>query len=212
MDVQLLDGTPSSFYGLQDEDIVAYAKLGSDKATEHLLSKYRTLVVGKARSYFLVGADHEDVVQEGMIGLYKAIRDFRIDRPSGFRAFADLCVTRQIITAVKSATRQKHLPLNRYVSLDRMAVGFDTEGAFLETLSDGCAVDPEKAVVGSGMKEILAARTSKDLSALESEAVNCYLKGMSYQEIADKLHCSTKSVDNALQRVKRKMNRVSVLD
>ena len=112
MDRGLSDSSPGSFQGMLDEEVVARAKQGSKRATEHLLSKYRCLVEGKARSYFLVGADHEDVVQEGMIGLYKAIRDFRADKLARFRAFAELCVTRQIITAVKTATRQKHLPLN----------------------------------------------------------------------------------------------------
>lgn len=203
MDVQLLSGTPSSFSGLLDEEVVAYAKLGSDRAVEHLLSKYRALVVGKARSYFLVGADHEDVVQEGMIGLYKAIRDFRTDRLSGFRAFADLCVTRQIITAVKSATRQKHIPLNRYVPLEGTVGGIETETRVF---------DPEKALIGSRMREALAVRTEKDLSVLESKALACYLQGMSYREIAGRLRCSAKSVDNALQRIKRKMSREVLMD
>jgi RNA polymerase sporulation-specific sigma factor len=190
---------------MMDEDVVSYAKQGSKRAAEHLLSKYRSLVEGKARSYFLVGADHEDVVQEGMIGLYKAIRDFRSDKLARFRAFAELCVTRQIITAVKSATRQKHVPLNRYISLHRAVVDEDSDGMLIDILPDSCVIDPEKVLLGSHVRQCFRESAHPALSLLESKVLRYYLEGMSYLEMAALLSCRAKSVDNALQRVKRKI-------
>lgn len=196
---------PVSFQSMMDEDVVSYAKQGSKRAAEHLLSKYRSLVEGKARSYFLVGADHEDVVQEGMIGLYKAIRDFRSDKLARFRAFAELCVTRQIITAVKSATRQKHVPLNRYISLHRAVVDEDSDGMLIDILPDSCVIDPEKVLLGSHVRQCFRESAHPALSLLESKVLRYYLEGMSYLEMAALLSCRAKSVDNALQRVKRKI-------
>jgi len=205
MDRECSDNSPVGFHKMLDEEIVVWARSGSKRATEHLLNKYKSLVEGKARSYFLVGADHEDVVQEGMIGLFKAIRDFRADKLAGFKAFAELCVTRQIITAVKTATRQKHVPLNRYVSLHRAATDEGSDGALIDILPDVCVVDPEMVVVGSQVTDYLRNDVHDELSALESRVLNCYLRGMSYREMAAQLACHTKSVDNALQRAKRKI-------
>lgn len=198
-------GVPGGFRGMPDEEIVRRAKHGSDEAAEHLLSKYKSLVEGKARVYFLAGADHEDVIQEGMIGLYKAIRDFRIDKPSHFRAFAELCVTRQIITAVKTATRQKHVPLNRYVSLHGSPVDGESDGALIDMIPDSGVVDPERVVLDQQARHYLARGIHEELSILESRVLKCYLQGMSYREMALSLACHTKSVDNALQRAKRKI-------
>jgi len=198
-------GVLGCFRGMQDEEIVLRAKHGSDQATEHLLSKYKSLVEGKARSYFLAGADREDVIQEGMIGLYKAIRDFRLDRPSHFRAFAELCVTRQIITAVKTATRQKHVPLNRYISLHGTPIDGESDGALIDVIPDACVVDPERLVIDEQAMKYLTIGVHEELSMLESEVLTCYLEGMSYREMARSLMCHTKSVDNALQRAKRKI-------
>lgn len=198
-------GVPGGFRGMRDEEIVLRARLGSDEATEHLLSKYKSLVEGKARSYFLAGADHEDVIQEGMIGLYKAIRDFRTDKLSHFRAFAELCVTRQIITAVKTATRQKHVPLNRYISLHGAPSGSESDGALIDVIPDSCVVDPERIVIDEQVVNYLTSGVHDELSVLESEVLTCYLQGMSYREMAAFLACHTKSVDNALQRAKRKI-------
>jgi len=192
------------FQGMADEEIVLHAKRGSRLATECLLNRYKSLVEGKARSYFLVGADHEDVVQEGMIGLYKAIRDYRADKLARFRAFAELCVTRQIITAVKTATRQKHLPLNRYISLHRPMADSTCDGALIDILPDACVVDPEKMVMDAQAWDYLNSADA-DLSTLESRVLRYYMEGMSYQEMAMLLSCRTKSVDNALQRAKRKI-------
>lgn len=193
------------FARMSDEDVVNRAKTGSRIATEHLIHKYRNLVEGKAKSYFLVGADPEDVVQEGMIGLYKAIRDYRNDKLSRFRAFAELCVTRQIITAIKTATRQKHVPLNCYVSLHKRILDDDAEGTLLDVISDPRVVNPEQVVIDQQLSEYLNEEAKRDLSELESQVLQCYLEGMSYREMADELNCQTKSIDNALQRAKRKI-------
>jgi RNA polymerase sporulation-specific sigma factor len=189
-----------------DEDLVRQARTGSSQATERLLMKYRPLVESKARTYFLLGADHDDVVQEGMIGLFKAIRDFRDDRLAHFRAFADLCVTRQIITAVKTATRQKHVPLNGYVSLHgSCGSDFESDSALIECLPDAGMSNPEVYLFGprSTAGRLEAARHT--LSELESRVLDCYLQGKSYREMSAELKCQTKTVDNALQRVKRKL-------
>lgn len=194
----------SAFQSMTDEEIALYAKRGSAGAAEHLLNKYKSLVEGKARSYFLIGADHEDIVQEGMIGLYKAIRDFRTDRQARFRAFAELCVTRQIITAVKAATRQKHMPLNRYVSLHGPVSDDDCDGALIDILPDACVIDPERVLLKSHMRDCLSSIQAQ-MSTLELKVLRYYMQGMSYREMASLLSCRTKSVDNALQRAKRKI-------
>jgi len=190
---------------MMDEEVVAQARRGDIFATEHLLARYRNLVEGKARSYFLVGADHDDVVQEGMIGLYKAIRDFRIGELSHFRAFAELCVTRQIITAIKAATRQKHLPLNQYVSLHRQCSGDDPDSTLAEMIADAQVSDPEQALVRRQFSLFLQGQAFCGLSKLESSVLQRYLAGKSYREMAEELSCRTKSIDNALQRVKKKI-------
>lgn len=193
------------YHRIADEEVVVYARQGDKDATEYLLRKYRSLVEGKARSYFLVGADHEDVVQEGMIGLFKAIRDFRDDRMARFKAFAELCVTRQIITAIKTATRQKHLPLNSYVSLNRPVFDEDPEGMLMDVIPDQQATDPETVLINSEVTAYLEGEAQADLSPLEYQVLQSYLERKSYKEMADELGCQTKSIDNALQRAKRKI-------
>ena len=195
-----------TFYGVSDEDIVAYAqRTGSTRATEHLLTKYKGLVEGKARSYYLRGADHEDVVQEGLIGLFKAIRDYRPERQSRFKAFAELCVTRQIITAVKTATRQKHIPLNDYVPLDKPLFPEDSETNLGDVLPDNFALDPEHEVLNRELSEYLSGEAQNDLSELECQVLRRYIDGKSYREMATEIGCRTKSIDNALQRAQRKI-------
>src|ERR1051325_7783200 len=162
------------FQQMRDEDVVIYARRGNRRATEHLMGKYRHLVESKARSYFLAGADHEDVVQEGMIGLFKAIRDFRDDRLARFRAFAELCVTRQIITAVKTATRQKHTPLNGYVSLHYPVMDSDSEGNLLDCIADERVVDPACWLIDLKEKRALHAKVEQSLSDLESNVLHFY--------------------------------------
>lgn len=195
----------NSFFVMQDEEVVNLARSGNSGATEFLISRYRPLVENKAKTYFVMGADREDVVQEGMIGLYKAIRDFRSDRLSKFRPFAELCVTRQIITAVKTATRQKHVPLNGYVSLNRAMGAEGADGSLLDVLPDSGGADPERAAMATRLPRNLHELVQHALSDLEHCVLRCYLDGMSYREMSRELKCHTKSIDNALQRVKRKI-------
>jgi RNA polymerase sporulation-specific sigma factor len=191
---------------MQDEEVVDMAKSGHLGATEFLITRYRPLVESKARAYFVVGADREDVIQEGMIGLYKAIRDFRVDRLAKFRPFAELCVTRQIITAVKTATRQKHVPLNGYVSLHRSMHGDSAESSLLDVLPDQGMESPEDAMFSRKLPPNLEELVQHALSDLERQVLRCYLAGMSYREMSANLACHTKSIDNALQRVKKKVS------
>ena len=190
-----------------DEQIVEMSHNGDSAAEEYLLDKYKNFVRSNARSYFLVGADHEDIVQEGMIGLYKAIRDYRPDKLSSFRAFAELCITRQIITAIKTATRQKHIPLNNYVSLNKPLYDEESDRTLLDVIIEGRTSDPEEMIINMENVGNIRAKISEVLSGLEQEVLNAYLDGRSYQEIAESLGRHVKSIDNALQRVKRKLEK-----
>ena len=197
----------SSYSDFSDEQIVEMSHHGDSSAEEYLLDKYKNFVRSKARSYFLVGADHEDIVQEGMIGLYKAIRDYRPDKLSSFRAFAELCVTRQIITAIKTATRQKHIPLNNYVSLNKPLYDEESDRTLLDVIIEGRTSDPEEMIINMENVGNIRSQINKVLSGLEQEVLNAYLDGRSYQEIAESLGRHVKSIDNALQRVKRKLEK-----
>ena len=192
---------------LPDEEIISMCHQGNYLAEEYLLNKYKNLVRSKARSYFLIGADHEDIVQEGMIGLYKAIRDFKQDRQATFRAFAELCITRQIITAIKTATRQKHIPLNSYVSLNKPIYDEDSDRTLMDVIVEGHATNPEDLLIGQEDIDSINDHLDTILSPLERDALSLYLDGKSYQEIASDLGRHAKSIDNALQRVKRKLLR-----
>ena len=196
------------FENMTDEEIVTDAKEKENSiALDFLINKYRNFVRAKARSYFLIGADREDIIQEGMIGLYKAIRDFRGDKLSSFRAFAELCVTRQIITAIKTATRQKHIPLNSYVSLNKPIYDEDSDRTLLDVLSGSKISDPEELVISREEFSDIEEKMGQILSDLEWKVLMAYLDGKSYQEIAGELDRHVKSIDNALQRVKRKLER-----
>jgi len=190
-----------------DEEIALEAKNGDRAALEYLISKYQNFVKSKARSYFLVGADREDIIQEGMIGLYKAIRDFKGDKLSSFRAFAELCITRQMITAIKTATRQKHIPLNSYVSLNKPIYDEDSDRTLLDILSGTKITDPEELMINREEYHDIEFKMGEILSDLEMRVLTMYLDGKSYQEIAVDLTRHVKSIDNALQRVKRKLER-----
>jgi RNA polymerase sporulation-specific sigma factor len=190
-----------------DEEVVESAREGCDLAQEFLINKYRNFVRAKARSYFLIGADREDIIQEGMIGLYKAIRDFRSDKLSSFRAFAELCITRQIITAIKTATRQKHIPLNSYVSLNKPIYDEDSDRTLLDVISGSKITDPEELIISREEFGDIEEKMGEILSELEWKVLMAYLDGKSYQEIAADLRRHVKSIDNALQRVKRKLER-----
>ncbi|HLE78309.1 MAG TPA: RNA polymerase sporulation sigma factor SigH [bacterium] len=196
-----------TYQDMLDEDLVATAKNGDDRASEYLIGKYRNFVRVKAKAYFLIGADREDIIQEGMIGLYKAIRDFRADKLSSFRAFAELCITRQIITAIKTATRQKHIPLNSYISLNKPIYDEDSDRTLLDVISSIKVSDPEELVINQEASATMRERIRKNLSELECRVLTAYLEGKSYQEMANELNRHVKSIDNALQRVKRKLER-----
>lgn len=188
-----------------DEQLVEAVRDGDDDALEYLINKYRNFVRAKARSYFLIGADREDIVQEGMIGLYKAIRDFKGDKLASFKAFAELCITRQIITAIKTATRQKHIPLNSYVSLDKPIYDEESDRTLLDVIGGSRVSDPEELIINQEEFMGLEDKMSEILSELERKVLMLYLDGRSYQEIAVDLDRHVKSIDNALQRVKRKL-------
>ncbi|MDD6134262.1 MAG: RNA polymerase sporulation sigma factor SigH [Selenomonadaceae bacterium] len=202
------DDLYGGFAKLTDEEILLAIRDNDDKvALDYLIHKYRNFVRAKARSYFLIGADHEDIIQEGMIGFYKAIRDFRNDKLSSFRAFAELCVTRQIITAIKTATRQKHIPLNSYISLNKPIYDEDSDRTLLDVLSGAKAADPEDLVISREEFIDIEKKMEEILSDLEWKVLMSYLDGKSYQEIAEELDRHVKSIDNALQRVKRKLEK-----
>ena len=192
---------------LEDLQLVLKARNGDQLALDALIRRYTGFVRLKASSYFLAGGDSDDLIQEGLIGLYKAVRDFRTDKETSFRSFAELCVTRQIITAIKTATRFKHQPLNQYVSFSHTPAGQDTDGEC--TLGDalpGSAVqEPSVVVISTEELQSLVGTLGSGLSELESDALRHYLEGSSYEEMAEDLGCDTKTIDNALQRVKRKV-------
>ena len=197
----------SDYATMTDEDVVARCRQGDTMAEEYLLNKYKNFVRSKARSYFLIGADHEYIVQEGMIGLYKAIRDFREDKLASFRAFAELCITRQIITAIKTATRQKHIPLNSYVSLDKPIYDEESERTLMDIITSPLSDDPEYLMINREDYVYLEQKMGEVLSELEQQVLARYLEGQSYNEISEELNRHVKSIDNALQRVKRKLER-----
>lgn len=199
-------GLGAPLVDVPDEDLVELARTGEDRAIDVLLNRYRSFARVKARTYFLAGGDREDIVQEGMIGLYKAIRDYRSDRSSAFRGFADLCITRQMITAIKSATRQKHAPLNSYVSLNRSLADDEVESApFEETIVGSEISDPAELVVSAEALERIRSSMGEVLSSLEIDVLRLYMDGKTYLEIADILGRHVKSIDNALQRIKKKL-------
>jgi RNA polymerase sporulation-specific sigma factor len=192
---------------LEDLQLVLKARNGDGAALDALIRRYTSFVRLKASSYFLAGGDGEDLIQEGLIGLYKAVRDFRPDKETSFRSFAELCVTRQIITAIKTATRFKHAPLNTYVSFSHTPAGQENDGEC--TLGDalpGPSVnDPSVCVISTEELQALVGCLGTSLSPLESDALRLYLEGSSYEQMAEQLGCDTKTIDNALQRVKRKI-------
>jgi RNA polymerase sporulation-specific sigma factor len=192
---------------LEDLQFVLKARNGSATALDTLIRRYTPFVRLKASAYFLVGGGNDDLIQEGLIGLYKAVRDFRPDKETSFRSFAELCVTRQIITAIKSATRFKHSPLNSYVSFSHTPAGQESDGdcTLGDALPGSNVNDPAVCVISTEELQSLVGCLGTTLSGLESDALRLYLEGSSYEEMADELACDTKTIDNALQRVKRKI-------
>ena len=191
---------------VDDVRLVIRARNGDDAALDVLMRRYTAFVRLKASSYFLAGGDSEDLIQEGLIGLYKAVRDFRSDKDTSFRSFAELCITRQIITAIKTATRFKHAPLNSYVSFSQTPAGQDDGDVTVGDALPGPSVDdPVVCVISTEELQSLVFCLGTGLSTLESDALRFYLEGLSYEEMAEELGCDTKTIDNALQRVKRKV-------
>lgn len=197
-----------NFNEMSDEEVVVLVqKDRNELAMAHLVNKYKNFVRSKARSYFLVGADRDDIIQEGMIGLYKATRDFDYERQASFRAFAELCVTRQIITAIKTATRQKHMPLNSYISLNKPVYTEESERTLMDMIANVRVSDPEELIITREEFADIEKNMTYLLSELEWHVLLSYLDGKSYQEMAGETDRSIKSIDNALQRVKRKLEK-----
>jgi len=197
----------NEFAALTDDEVALMAADGNAAAIEFLLVKYKNFVRSKARSYFLIGADKEDIVQEGMIGLYKAMRDYRMDKKASFRAFAELCITRQIITAIKTATRQKHKPLNSYVSLNKPIYEDECERTLVDIIGGERMQNPEEILIDQEELLNIEAKIGEMLSDLERRVLGLYLQGKSYVEIGRMLGRHVKSIDNALQRIKGKLEK-----
>lgn len=200
------------FSAISDEEMIEQIHQGNSDVLEYLITKFQPIVRMKARTYFIIGGDREDIVQEGMIGLYKAIRDYRPDRLSSFKVFAELCITRQIITAIKTATRQKHIPLNTSISLDKPMYDEDQERTLLDIISGSALDDPEDLMIHKENFSFMEEEMNKVLSALEKEVLTLYLEGQSYREISEALNRQVKSIDNALQRIKRKLEHSMAAD
>lgn len=192
---------------VEDEFLVEKVHMGDEEALNSLITKYRGFVKAKANRYFLTGGDKEDVFQEGMIGLCKAIRDYRNDKNASFKSFADLCVTRQIITAVKSATRQKHSPLNTYVSLYKPIYQGESDETLIEIIPEQNQLDPAAILIGLEENKNIKLKIAEVLSKLENRVLALYLNGQTYFQISQELDVPIKSIDNALQRIKRKLER-----
>ena len=193
---------------LSDEQLALKAQDGDNEAMDLLMERYKNYVRSRARSYFLVGADHEDIVQEGMIGLYKAVRSYRDDRQCSFRAFADICITRHIITAVKAATRQKHIPLNSYVSLNRPVYEGESDRTLMEVIQEDEHASPENQMLSGEEFTLIREKLAALLSPLELDALQGYIEGKSYRQISADSGHHYKAIDNALQRVKRKLGKL----
>ena len=197
----------TDFHNLKDEEIISYIKNGDLDAQEYIMNKYKTLVKSKARAYFLVGADREDIIQEGMIGLYKAVRDYQPDKNTAFRSFAELCINRQMITAIKTAGRQKHIPLNSSVSLNRPVFDEQEEQTYMDILENAEVTSPEILFIGQEDKSFIMEHIKEVLSSFENKVLSMYLQGRTYSKIAFLMGKPEKSIDNALQRVKKKIEK-----
>lgn len=196
------------YLNIDDEKIIEFIHNGDTIAQDYIIYKYKNLVRVKSRTYFLIGADKEDIIQEGMIGLYKAIRDFKKDKLSSFHSFAELCVTRQIITAIKAATRQKHIPLNSYVSLNKSVDEGETVKSYIDLLVETSISSPEDILIGQEDKNYIEKNIAENLSDLECRVLYLYMQGKSYMEIANITDKNEKSIDNAIQRIRRKVEKI----
>ena len=198
-----------SFASFSDEDLVSLAQHGNDRALDYLLGKYFVYVRNKSLSYYIAGADRDDIIQEGMIGLFKAVRDFSSERGVTFRTFADVCVTRQILTAVKNASRQKHAPLNFYVSLNKSVTDGDDDSTLADILGQAKGSNPEEILLEKEKADTLGLEMTRLLSDFELHVLSLYLQGKSYADIGKEINKSPKSVDNALQRIKKKFEKIA---
>ncbi|MBR4658713.1 MAG: RNA polymerase sporulation sigma factor SigH [Clostridia bacterium] len=202
------DITTPEYGSLTDEELVALAKQFDSAASDELYHRYKNIVRGKARPYFLAGADRDDLIQEGMIGLFKAIRDYNFEKNDSFRPFAEICIVRQILTAIKQATRFKHLPLNKYESLYSTVYDEDSEKQLMDVISVSSALDPEELYIKQELSRSVEEAVNSSLTPLERAVLECFLDGLSYSEIAQELDHSVKSVDNALQRIRKKLEKI----
>lgn len=209
MGLEQLDTRQRRLTALSDEELLKLIDEDDKHALEHLINKYKGFIFAKTRSYFVAGGDREDVIQEGLIGLYKAIRDYEADRPASFRGFAELCITRNIITAIKSATRQKHLPLNSSLSLDKPIYQEESERTLLDIVEGHHSLNPEELLVNQERLHYIKEKLASMLTDLERKVLELYLEGCSYKEISIEINRHVKSIDNALQRVKKKLERLT---
>lgn len=193
---------------LGDEEVLLMIEQGNSRALDFLIYKYKKLVRTRSQTYFLMGGEKEDIIQEGLIGLYKAIRNFNAEKISSFRQFADLCITRQIITAIKAATRQKHIPLNSYISLDKPIYDEDSSWTLIDTIAESKAIDPQTTLINHERLVHIELHLLESLSELERRVLYLYIDGYTYQEISEELKRHVKSIDNAIQRIKRKLESV----
>ena len=193
-----------------DEEILNIIKNGDSQAIDYLITKYKNLVKIRARAYFIIGADTEDIIQEGMIGLYKAIRDYK-KTDASFQTFAKICIDRQVMTAIKSANRKKHLPLNSYLSLNMLTYEEDSDKTYIDKLEESKILNPEEIVIDKENVKTLQEQINKNLSGLEKQVLKLYLKGKSYATIAQKLEKDEKSIDNAIQRIRKKIEKLQLI-
>ncbi len=208
LDLKQLEIEIESFRMLGDEEVLRMIEQGNSLALEFLIYKYKHLVRTKSQTYFLIGGEKEDIIQEGLIGLYKAICNFNAEKISSFRQFADLCITRQIITAIKAATRQKHIPLNSYVSLDKPIYDEDSSWTLIDTIAESKAIDPQIMLINHEKLVHIELHLLESLSEFERRVLYLYMDGFTYQEISEELKRHVKSIDNAIQRIKRKLETV----
>lgn len=210
MGLEQLEIEIENFRMLADEEVLLMIEQGNSLALEFLIYKYKHLVRTRSRPYFLIGGEREDIIQEGFIGLYNAIRNFNAEKISSFRQFADLCITRQIITAIKAATRQKHIPLNSYISLDKPIYDEDSSWTLIDTIAESNAVDPQMRLINLEKIVHLKLHLLESFSEFERKVLYLYIDGYTYQEISEELNRHVKSIDNAMQRIKRKLETVEL--
>lgn len=208
MDLEQFEIEIENFRLLRDEEVLLMIEQGNSFALEFLIYKYKHLVRTRSQTYFLMGGEREDIIQEGLIGLYNAIRNFNAEKISSFRQFADLCITRQIITAIKAATRQKHIPLNSYVSLDKPIYDEESGWTLIDIVAESNAIDPQKRLINLEKIVHLKLHLLESLSEFERRVLYLYIDGYTYQEISEELNRHVKSIDNAMQRIKRKLETV----